>query len=158
MLKINSWWNKHSKSHGKSHDFPGFYQHFWMIRPDSPMVFPRVFRQKLRSFRLWFRLHGQRLLGFLLGFRHLPMGGVSTRWTTPFKFGLGWLGWLGGFLIFLSLEKFSQNPPENLESLWCACDLFLSTFAPECCEELGIAWLMVPRDQSFPDFFTTGHG
>ena len=43
MLKINSWWNKHSKSHGKlvkSHDFPGFYQHFWMIRPDSMCFSP----------------------------------------------------------------------------------------------------------------------
>lgn len=108
MLKINSWWNKHSKSHGKSHDFPGFYQHFWMIRPDS-MGFSPCFPAETA------------LLPSLVPAPRSEAPGVPPRVPSPGADGSSfntlknpfqvWIGMIGGIPDFSKFGKvFSKSP------------------------------------------------
>ena len=120
MLKINSWWNKHSKSHGKlvkSHDFPGFYQHFWMIRPDS-MCFSPCFPAET---------------ALLPSLAPAPRCSEAPRWSeapgvpprvpspadgrsfntlnNPFQVWIGMIGMIGGIPDFSKFGKvFSKSP------------------------------------------------
>ena len=120
--------------------FPRFYQHFWMIHPDS-MCFSPCFPAETAL--LPSLAPAPRCSEAPGAPPRVPspgaMGVVSTRWKTRFKFGLGWLG---GFLIFLSLEKFSQNPPENLEewlTMICLWSFSVNLCARVLWVSLGIA-------------------